>query len=302
MTLTAVVILCISATVHAAWNFIGKKQSPSPTFFLLANTLGFLCLTPVVLTHTGLVGHFPERVWLFLVATGFFQAVYYSGLAGAYRNGDMSIAYPLARSMPVLMVAGANTLLRHGEPLTAQSIAGMVLIAVGGVILPMDPNTRLSARSFLRGSVLFAFMAAVGTTGYSIVDDTALRLLRSADGISGNRTAITLTYAFFEGVTSSSWLAIFTLTNRRGRAAYLDTVRNRAGNAALAGIGIFLAYSLVLLAMGFAGNVSYVVAFRQLSIPLGACMGVVLLREPCYRAKFVGVAAMLIGLVLVSIW
>ncbi len=72
------------------------------------------------------------------------------------------------------------------------------------------------------------------------------------------------------------------------------------GRAALTGAGIFGAYVLVLLAMSLVSNVSYVVAFRQLSIPLGAVLGVLVLKEPRYPTKFVGVAIMFVGLVLVG--
>ena len=65
----------------------------------------------------------------------------------------------------------------------------------------------------------------------------------------------------------------------------------------MVGIGIYLAYTLVLVAMGFVTNVSYVVAFRQLSIPLGAALGILLLKEPPYRPKLVGIAVAFAGLV-----
>lgn len=41
-------------------------------------------------------------------------------------------------------------------------------------------------------------------------------------------------------------------------------------------------------------------AFRQLSIPLGAIAGIVLLGEPACRPKLVGVCLMFWGLVLVN--
>jgi uncharacterized membrane protein len=52
--------------------------------------------------------------------------------------------------------------------------------------------------------------------------------------------------------------------------------------------------------MNFVSNVSYVAAFRQLSIPRGAIFGMVLLREPRYLPKTVGIAAIFFGLVLVG--
>jgi hypothetical protein len=47
-----------------------------------------------------------------------------------------------------------------------------------------------------------------------------------------------------------------------------------------------LAYSLVLIAMSFAKNISYVVAFRQLGIPIGAILGMVILKEPMYLSNY----------------
>lgn len=301
MTLTAIVILCISATVHAAWNFIGKKGNCSPASFLLATILGCACLSPVALSNPRIVAGFSPEVWALLAITGFFQAIYYVGLAGAYRSGDMSIAYPLARSAPVLMVAGISLLIGRGHELTPLSIAGMVLIAAGGLILPVRKLSEWKPRDWLHLSGLMAMVAAVGTVGYSMVDDQALRILRSMPDIGAGRAMLTLNYALVEGLSATLWLAVFVLTTRSGRASFADTVRTQARDSLLAGIGIYLAYSMVLIAMGFVTNVSYVVAFRQLSIPLGAMFGVALLKEPHYPAKMLGVAAMFVGLVLVAV-
>ena len=77
-------------------------------------------------------------------------------------------------------------------------------------------------------------------------------------------------------------------------------LRDYKGSAAITGIGIYLTYGLVLASMNFVTNVSYVAAFRQLSIPLGAIFGMALLREPCYSTKMFGVTTIIIGLALVK--
>jgi uncharacterized membrane protein len=53
--------------------------------------------------------------------------------------------------------------------------------------------------------------------------------------------------------------------------------------------------------MNYVTNVSYVAAFRQLSIPLGALFGMVLLNEPRYVPKIIGVVIIFLGLTLVGI-
>ena len=68
-----------------------------------------------------------------------------------------------------------------------------------------------------------------------------------------------------------------------------------------AGVVIVVTYSLVLAAMEFVTNVSYVVAFRQVSIPIGVLLGVTLLREKVRAPRWLGVAVMLTGLILVAL-
>jgi uncharacterized membrane protein len=111
---------------------------------------------------------------------------------------------------------------------------------------------------------------------------------------------VTLVYVFFEGLTSSIWTAGIVLSSRGGRGDLRQVLRSRLGLPALAGLGITLAYTLVLIAMAFVRNVSYVVAFRQTSILLGTLLGVQLLKEPKYLPKLVGLGVLFVGLVLVG--
>jgi multidrug transporter EmrE-like cation transporter len=59
--------------------------------------------------------------------------------------------------------------------------------------------------------------------------------------------------------------------------------------AAVVGVLIFVGYSLVLLALALVPNVGCAVALRQVSIPLGAVLGILILKEPAYRPRLVGV-------------
>jgi hypothetical protein len=62
-------------------------------------------------------------------------------------------------------------------------------------------------------------LAALGTTGYSLVDDAALRALRQAPGMPVGPVEVTILYALLRGLSSSSWLVLFVLAGRRGRGA-----------------------------------------------------------------------------------
>ena len=71
--------------------------------------------------------------------------------------------------------------------------------------------------------------------------------------------------------------------------------------ALLAGLAIGATYGIILLAMTHAQNVSYVVGLRQLSIPLGTIMGVVILKEKASYPRFIGITILFLGLIMVSL-
>lgn len=297
VTSTALLLVLISAILHAGWNLLGKHAYPSTAFFLVANALGSLCLMPGLFLYGHVLPLFPKPVWLLVSLTGFFQAVYFWALAAAYRAGDMSIAYPLARSSPVIIVTIATVLLGRSDRLSAQSILGIFLVVGGSLILPMRRFNDFRLRNYSNLSCLFALGAAFATTGYSLIDDAALRQARAA--VSIGATAVTLVYAFFEGFATSLWMALL-LFAEKDRPSLGRVIRQNPYQAALTGIGMYLTYTLVLLSMAFVSDISYVVAFRQLSIPVGVILGVAVLKEPSYLPKFAGVFIMFAGLVLVG--
>lgn len=302
MTLAAGLLILISAFIHASWNLLSKHTDPSVTFFLTANFLGILCLSPALLLYGSLLQYFPKETIGWLILTGIFQSIYFMGLSGAYRTGHISIAYPLARSLPVILVALANLLLGRSHQLSVQAFAGMLLITLGGLLLPLRQLSDWHPRTYLTWSAFWALVAALSTMTYSITDDHALRLIRHAvEGISSSSSSqATILYSVFEGFSITIWLSLALLVRPQGRIELAISLRKNGFRAAAAGLAMVLAYTLVLIAMGLARNVSYVVAFRQVSILLGTVAGVWLLKEPAYPAKFIGVTTMFAGLVLVA--
>lgn len=301
MSATAVLLLVLAAASHAGWNLLSKRQQPTEAFFWLASFSGTLALAPTLLFYGQGLRFFSARVWLLLGITGLCQAVYYAALAGGYRSGDLSLVYPLARSAPALIVTSATRLLGQGEPMGGLALMGIALLILGGVLLPLERLGDLRPARYLRPAILLALLAALGTSGYSLVDDAALRILRQTPGLSLGAAQVTLLYAFFEGVFSVLWLALWVLARPGRRAELRQVIRGQARHAALAGVMISATYAVVLIAMSWVTNVGYVVAFRQLSIPLRAVLGVAILGEPRPWTKLVGVATMFTGVVLVGL-
>ena len=69
-------------------------------------------------------------------------------------------------------------------------------------------------------------------------------------------------------------------------------------NPYLAGVFAAFAYALVLLAMNHVSNVSFVQAFRQLSLPIGAFLGYLILKEKITRSRWIGLGLIMAGLLL----
>ncbi|MFH1567951.1 MAG: multidrug DMT transporter permease [Gemmatimonadota bacterium] len=300
MTPTAAILILLSAGLHAGWNLLGKRQHPTAAFFLVTSVAGCVFLGPLAVLHAATLTAFPPAVWAMLAVTGSFQCLYYAALAGAYRTGHMSIAYPLARSAPLLVVTAVVLVMGKGDQVGWGCLAGMGLVVAGSFLLPMRRFGDLRLANYLNRSCLLALVAAVGTAGYSMVDDEALRRLRGTAGLDLGHTELVLLYAFLEAASSLAWLVLWVLVAPSERRALGAQVR-RPGPALLAGAAIYVTYALVLVSMAFVSNVSYVVAFRQLSIPLGTVLGVVVLEEPAHVPKFAGVATISAGLMLVAL-
>lgn len=302
MSPLAIVLVVVSAVMHAGWNLLGKSQRPRAAFLLVASTTGAVMLSPVLVWHARVMfATIPAQVWLLLVITGLFMALYYVSLAGAYRAGDLSVAYPLARSSPVIVVAAVTFLLGRGEQISTQCIVGIGLVVGGCFLIPLERFGNLHLRNYLTPTCGLALMAAVGTSGYSIADDEALRQLREHPLMTVPMVPMTLAYACLQAAVASCWMAVYIGITGQGRADMRHVMHNGLRHAGLTGAAIHFTYAIVLVSLAFADNVSYVVGLRQLSIPLGTLLGIVVLKEPRHPPKLAGAAVMFIGLVLVAL-
>ncbi len=300
MQLTAIILILISAVTHAGWNLVSKRNNPTASLFLLANTVGGMILLPLVVYDFAILVRMPVEVWWLLGLTSVFMTLYYSSLAAAYRHGDISLAYPLARSSPIIVVTVVTLFLSQGSSISNQCIVGIVLVVSGCIMLPVKSFGAWRVRDYLKWSCLFALLAAIGTSGYSIIDDRALRMLRQSPELGLGATHAALLYITLEAWGTSIVTLLILLPSRKSRAEIIRSGKQDWFAAMKMGVGIYFTYAIVLVSMGFVRNVSYVVAFRQLSIPIGAMLGVWLLKEPCHKPKVTGIIVLFAGLILVG--
>ena len=299
MTAVAILLVTISAFAHAFWNLLGKRQNPSTAFFFIASALAALCLSPLLFIYYDVFALIPARVWLWVGLTSLFEAIYYISLAGAYRHGDLSVAYPIARALPVILVAILTAILSLGDPLSLLGVIGILLVAMGCLLLPLRDLRRIHIDQTLLICCLLAGLAAIGTTGYTLVDNQALVDLRSAPGIGLSRIETAFVYLAISSIAITLVTGIYILASEFERVELVKSWQTNKKTAFVTGLLIVGTYGLVLAAMEYAENVSYIAAFRQFSIPLGAILGLLVQREPAYPTKIASIGVIFVGLVLI---
>ena len=295
MTWTAFLLVFLSVFLHASWNFLSKKSNPSGAFYLVSSTVASL-LTMLFFFWSALpLGDLPGKFWQLLGCSIAFELLYSLGLAYGYRVADISLVYPLGRATPVLLIAFVTMIFNLGERPGNLALLGMGIISLGCILLPLKDFKEFKLKTYCSKALLFVLFIAVGTTGYTIMDSQAGKILQEFP--QDTRFIRSMLYLFFieTGLMLGFIVYVALIPWERGK---LKEVLKKPVYPLITGICSALAYGLVLIAMGVVSNVSYVQAFRQLSLPLGVLAGIVFLKENPAKPKLAGVALIVIGLVL----
>lgn len=294
----SILLVLLSAAMHAGWNAVGKRKVPTQAYFLVTTGGGILLLCATPSLWPAVVSGYSETDVLLVLSAGFFQALYFSGLAGGYRAGDLSMVYPLARSVPAVAVTVGSVLLGRGAEIAPACWIGAGMIVIGCFFVPQARFGSIRLHHFGSTPFLFAMLAAAGTTGYSLVDDTALTRLRAAHP-ELHPAGVTAVFSLFEVLATAGWLSVIVLSRREGRDTLRREIRDWKRTVAT-GVVIAVTYLIVLVALAFARDVSYVVAFRQASIPIGVAIGVLFFSESLPAPKVLGTLLIVTGLILVA--
>lgn len=300
MPLLSIFLVTVSAFFHAGWNLICKKDNHGAAYILAGNTLGALFFLPMVLLFPSVIADFSPQVWALLIVSGFFLALYMFGLAIAYCSSDMSVVYPTVRSLPVLLVTLILMLWRH-EPFSAFYFAGSGLVISGLFIVhPRNPKTNgVFPGKLFTASVGYALLSALGATFYALADEKAINILAGLESFSIVSTP--MIYMILHGGCASLWLSLFVWIKKSERKNVRTIIRKNRKTALVMGIGMYAGYGLVLIAMVFAANVGYVIAFRQMSIPMGILLSGIILKEKITAMRLAGSLVILAGLIMVGI-
>lgn len=293
---TGALLIAASALVHALWNLKAKGSGPTASFMLAANTVGAGFLFLILLPTGALALPLPAAVWPLLALSAVFETIYYLGLGGAYLRGDLSAAYPVAKGLPVLVVATLSLFLFDRSFSTGIYLLGVIAIVLGIAAVAGLSRQKALGTPAARGFWNWVALAALGTAGYTLTDAAALGRMGDPGGVHpGLRT---LTYLFWMCLATSALLAPVVLRQRRTAPRPESPLKWK--DVVTVGVGMQVSYGLVLLAMAFLPNPGVVLALRQLSLPLTLVFSVWILGERAPALRWAGMALITAGVVAVK--
>jgi drug/metabolite transporter (DMT)-like permease len=246
----ALALSLLAAVMHAAWNVAVKPSGDPLRLMTTGNVWATALLTPPAGVGWWLEGRpaLPPAAWLILVVSGLVELVYFLFLSRAYRRGELSAVYPIARgTAPVVAILVGLLLL--GERLSPLQLLGVGAVLVG-ILAVLRPSG--SGRA-----VVPALLTGVSIAVYVSLDRVGVRM------------GSVWLYAWAIFALTTIFLLAWVVTHPSREAA--ERIPLRQG--ALIGALMAAAYTAVLFALSFA-PLSVVAAVREVSIVMVAIWGV----------------------------
>jgi drug/metabolite transporter (DMT)-like permease len=237
----------------------------------------------------------PARAaWPWVLAGSALHTGYKLVLIQAYRHGDLSQVYPLARGTAPLIVVVASALFLD-EHMGALRICAVLLIA-GGIILMAtrgtgawaDPVGADSAPARLtRLGIGFALLTACFTASYTMADGVGAR-------IAGTASGFTLWMFVLDGL----FMLVYALATRGGSALVALLPAWRGGVAA--GAMSLGSYWIAIWAFTQA-PLAMVAALRETSVLFAMLIAFFVLKERIGPARWAAAAMIVAGILLMRV-
>ena len=283
MPTLAIILLLLSASMHALWNLLLKRSQEKYISMgwqvLLSGVFAFILLL--------FIGLPPRSMWIFAIISMALEAVYFILLSNAYTDNDFSLIYPIARgTAPAFLMLWSVLFL--DEKLTIGGIFGIGLIVCG--MFTIGATSLLKARGSriqLKG-IVTALSVALIISLYTLVDGTAVK----------NGSPVSY------GLTMFMMIPFLTTTynlHRHGLKQFL-AAWNGARLVLLFGAALGVtAYLLALFAYTIA-PVSYSGAIREVSVVIGAFFGWQFLGEKMGSIRVTGAVIIFAGILVIAIF
>jgi drug/metabolite transporter (DMT)-like permease len=284
-----------AAVLHVTWNVLLKTAGDPLRAAAVGMATAGALICPVALIVWLATGQPAVPSWSLAlgIVSGVLEAAYFAFLASAYRRGDLSLVYPLARGTAPLLAVAAGTLILR-ERLGPIGFVGVAALLVGILALQRPWQYLRAAGRASSGAAGFALLTGVTIAAYSAVDST---------GVKGTTP---ITYAALLWASCTVFLWSYTLLYRRWRGAMVaaDSAPFSARRAAVGGLITLAAYLMILGAFAVA-PLTAVAPLRESAIVLASGWGTFRLREAADRRDAIrrlGAAGLvLVGALLLAI-
>jgi len=276
--------------MHAGWNLLARRQCAEVTFIGRMLVVTVVVLFAPAVTSEILTRSITPLAWACVLGSGACCGVYYYSLARAYNSSEFTVVYPVARSLPVVLVALGDVL--RGRPLTSAAWIGAALVVAGCVLAPLHSFREFSLGRYFHRASFWMGVTALGTVGYTLLDKVAQENVR----FGGPATAFRYSYMFFLVSWAAYWLARLGL----GKPPECDEPVGWK-TPVLGAVFNFGGYTLVVWSYQLARHASYIVAFRQASIIIGVALAFLIYRERGLLVRITGTLIITAGLVLIAL-
>ena len=287
MELFSILLILLSALLHALWNYLVKKSRDKQVFLWLRMFFILVMFLPVFIYLTW-IGE-GEIYWTILFISAAIHTVYNIFLAKTYEAGDISLTYPIVRAYPLFALVPAYFI--FNETISTSAGAGMILIVCGLYSINLRSITVKGLLNpithYNRRAVMLAAITALICATYSISDKLGV--------LSGSA------FVFFYVMTMVQFVMYTVYLSRvKPIKSFKIEWRKNKWTAAFAGFLTFTAYIIILITFK-TNKVAYVVALRQVSIVFGVLLGVVFLKEKYGGVRFIASILIFSGAYLIGI-
>ncbi len=289
MTIFALILVLLSAMAHATWNFLAKRATNQEIFiwWLLVAISALLLPVAAILWWQNPV-FYPG--WWFILGTVILHTIYFFFLGKSYKSADLSLVYPIARGLgPALVPVLGVVVLK--EVITPLAITGIITVVIGIYTLywwgHLPQILRDPFRFFREAGARYALLTGLVIAAYSVWDKVGVSYVNP------------FLYMYFLALGSALFLAPYILRVYGISVIQAERKRNMSG-ILIAGMLMFLAYGLILLALQFS-QVSYIAPSREVGIVLGVILGTMILGEPFGKGRIIGSCLIVLGLALIAL-
>ena len=280
MPLKIFLAIILAAFLHAVWNAMVKNEDNK-----------YLAVTAIVL------GHVPVSVLIilltpipsvesipFIILSALLHIGYEWYLLSAYRFGDLTKVYPIARGTAPILITIVS-LIFLGVALSNFEILGIIIISLGILSLSLQGAKGIKNRS----AVIYALVTGFFIMGYSITDGYGARVSNSFLSYMGWSFILNATiFPIILKINNKS--EIITKTFKEGKKIFF-----------IGGTLSYIVYGIVI--WGFTqAPIALITALRETSIIFALLIGTFFLKEKFTLLKVIATFIIFFGVALLKFY